>query len=367
MTDRHPNAEIVQLQECFRCGDAIVESANKLIAHNRDPLATPMIGMTGQLGQVFSFSGRSGSVAETVTNLHRHAGFAWRDIAVMARSHRTLRRLADVFREKEIPYHRVGGGFDVCRTDDFKLMLSAMKLAINPRDNMAFRRLAPALGIEGANSAAVRLRAAEANIGFFEAAMHAFADSENAKWKTVSGLIAEEHAMAPSEPDETVIADCEMFIGLVAVALGWVPDHSDVVQFWKKYANDMTLEEALRWYGTRSDQEDLATNQNVVTLLTVHAAKGLEWPVCIIAGCNEGDFPSSQSKDEEAIAEERRIFYVSETRAKEAVWCHWRRAEDQAEGRKINPPSRFLAEARILGNGAPTKAERIAAPDLEPK
>lgn len=331
MTTWKPDAETVDLRECFRCGDEIVEAANCLIEHNHDTLAKPMIGMTGRWGGVEVFSGRSESVVHEARMLHDDIGLAWGEIAVLARTHRTLKRLAGLMDEEKMPNLRVGASSDVCDSAQFRVVLAALRLCANPRDNLAFLRMAEYIGFTSEQLATVEAAAAEKACSLWTA------------WNQVD---------KPKWCDEVAGADgsfnvCDVLTVLIEGGLHVMT--SEVYGYWEDGCKDMSIEDAIHWHALRDSQDDLQPG-NRVTLLTAHAAKGLEWPVVIICNCNEADFPSSQAirEDEEGIQEERRLFYVAMTRAKGRLMAHWRRGEDQSEGRKINPPSRFLVEAGLM-------------------
>lgn len=88
-------------------------------------------------------------------------------------------------------------------------------------------------------------------------------------------------------------------------------------------------------------------DKNVVTLATIHAAKGLEWPCVFVFDCNEGTLPSSQSIPAMGVNEERRLGYVMFTRASDRLVVHYRSAADQAQDRRISEPSRFISESGV--------------------
>lgn len=318
MTERHPGAEIIDLRECFRCGDNIVEAANSLIEHNHDPLAKPMVDTTGGSGRIDIETGRSIDIACVAVSMNRWS-YAWSDIAVLARNHRTLRRLEEVFGEHDIPCHRVGSGFDITNTEEFKQLLAALRLCVNARDDLAFLRIYSQFGLSNADYTQLRKQAAE------KGASHYLAHDPDWGYRGHQELMETIDENANGYPDE-------------------------VREFWQEHCSGMTVEEALRWYALRDSQDDLPDEDaDEVTLLTVHAAKGLEWPVVLLVGLNEGDLPSSQSlREEGGVEEERRVCYVAVTRAQERVICHYRRIEDQAEGRKVKPPSRFLGESGLM-------------------
>ena len=338
MDQEHPDAEIIDLQQCFRCGDRIVEAANRLIEHNDDPLAKPMIGATGRAGALLRFPGRSGDVARAVRQTVS-AGFAWQDIAVIARTHWVLRRLSEIFTDSRIPHHRVGAGFDLCDTDEFKLLHAAMRLCVNPRDNLAFLRLVEVFGLSPEQYANVRVVAASRGISHVEACGAVTAPQP-------SGLLAatiQRHVEAPEVKYKST------YRLTIALAVGLFPDREQcrlsLLDFWHKHCPDMTPAEALDWFALRDSHEDLTTGDRV-TLLTAHAAKGLQWPCVLIAEAQEKTFPSSRAlKDEDGVLEERRLFYVALTRGQERVVLHYRRPEHQNQERGVTQPSRFIAEA----------------------
>jgi len=337
VTEQHPDAKIVDLQECFRCGDYIVEAANRLIDVNGDTLAKPMIGATGIDGAVTLFAGRSEDLVKRVIALKR--AYGWADVAVLARNHRTLRRLADAFGDACVPARRVGAGFDICDGPLFHLLLSAMKIALNPRDNIAFMRLYTAFGLDAADYARVRQIAAD------------LGSAHIAALTATPRMIGNEplHAVIRwvwDHPDDTPAIDV---VHALAQSLSqWASaEWSPVTEFWHTYCAELTLRQALTWYALRDAQDDIEQGDHV-TLATVHAAKGLEWPVIIVAELNEGSLPSSQSiHDPDAMIEERRVAYVGCTRASERLVLHYREAEHQ-DPKRVTQPSRFLAECRVF-------------------
>jgi DNA helicase-2/ATP-dependent DNA helicase PcrA len=359
MSTQHPNAEVIQLRECFRCGDQIVKAANGLIAHNEDPMCEAMIGATGREGKVSTMAGRSDDILCYVENVLRDE-YDWSGIAILARNHKTLRRLEEICNERRIPCHRVGAVFDVCSTDEFKLIHAALRLCVNPRDDLAFLRLKTVLGLSDAAYSDCRGKAIADGTSHFVAYM----DAWDGKLAPVASAIRDSTTLF------NTLHNLVCAIGDDAPFPGDVSDQYYGAQFfwWFNFTGGTEIAEALRWFALRDSQDDLAEGDKL-TLMTVHAAKGLEWPVVIVANCNDGDFPSAQSlrtpklrkgqkledpaRRLERITEERRVFYVACTRAIKRLVYHWRRREDQWQGDethkpKWKPPSRFLAESGIL-------------------
>lgn len=326
MTERHPNAEIIDLQENFRSGRRVVEAANRLIHHNGDMLAAPMSCSTGREGNVQVITGRSDDLARMANALL--VRYQPQEMAVMARSHRLLRRLESVFRDAGIPVHRVGAAFDVCESDSFLSLLAAMRLMTNPRDNLAFASLRDDLKVGSRAYADLRAHADLKGCSHFFAYLDSVPKS--------SGLDSMLRDQSVGQMNADVFAD------LFCSATLRKRDMS--VTFWREIAPKMDVKTAVLWYGTRDSQDDLGPGDRVM-LLTAHAAKGLEWPVVVVANMNEGVFPSKQAlKDLDGDREERRLAYVAMTRARESLILHYRRPEDQS-GPNFQPASRFIREA----------------------
>ena len=324
MTEQHPCATVIDLARCFRCGDRIVDAANRLIEHNGDTLARPMIGETRRDGRVSVVHGRTVDLADGVSFIGRTDGYRWQDIAVLARKHATLRRIEEVMREQDIPVHRVGRRFDVCTSEGFRDVLAAMRLTVDDRDNLSFLRLLEWLGVSSRQYAQIRQTAADRGVSHAQAYM----DIHENRPPLAELLLSTEWA--------TVREWCGPVLGT-----------NDIRDWWVEHCGDMTLADALDWHALRDQQEDFASG-DVVTLATIHAAKGLEWPAVIIAEMQEGTFPSTRSlKEPDGLHEERRVCYVAMTRARERLVLHYRRPEDQSENRPTRARSRFVGECGV--------------------
>ncbi|MFM9966750.1 MAG: ATP-dependent helicase, partial [Planctomycetaceae bacterium] len=315
MDVKHPNAAIIDLKECFRCGDRIGHAANRLIDHNGDSLAVPMVGATGREGVVEPHSTTMTDLPALIADLRCNQRFGWGDIAILARRHATLRALEWEMVECDIPVHRVGKAFDICESEAFLAFHAALRLEANPKDDLACLRVWEFGGVPKSNRAEMRKEASEKREPLYK------------------------HDGTPSG-------------SLIDVAHHWVityPEHRHITDWWLHHCGLMTIADALTWFALRDSQDDHKRGDHV-TLCTVHAAKGLEWPCVVVACMNEKEFPSAMSgKEEDGIREERRVAYVAITRAKERLVLHWRPDGDEYEtmGRTqvARERSRFVGEA----------------------
>lgn len=344
MTEMHPDAQVIDLQECFRCGDVIVRGANRLIAFNRDRLSKPMIGATGRKGRVQTLEAAIGGVIEMIRVTHSD-GFAWSDIAVLARNHGTLWALAGELREHDAPppCRQVGEVFEIVKSPEFRAIQAMMRLAVNPGDDLALLRLVPM--ITDTTHEAIRAEAVAEECGHFDAWARLVDDFP--RWAVE--IRRGESAMTATMLVGSLIYKPDAFTdaGLDKERL------PEVLKFWTDQCPGGTIGDALLWLAMADGQDDHNTDADVVTLCTIHAAKGLEWPVVIVADCNEGTFPSvhalaatlSPQERLEAIEEERRIFYVAVTRAAERLILHSRPPQPGTKsGAVFKPLSRFVNE-----------------------
>lgn len=340
MTSRHPDAEIIDLRENFRSGTAIVDAANAVIAHNGDTLARPMLGILARQGKVTTLDGRTDDILRFVRTLHDSHGFAWGDIAVLARSHRTLVTIEQRMAEARIPAYRVGKRFDVMETPEFRTLLAAAKLILNPTDNFAYFILSIGLGHTGIYSL-VREQAARKHISHWEARRF---DTTLPPRHNVEMMVA-----SIDGPEEMATLDAKVAFTNIALELFRDGDQRNAVREAVRRAPVDTMEGLIEFFSMANrDAENEDAGGDVVTLLTAHAAKGLEWPAVIVCELNEGGFPNSHAVrgGDEAIREERRLFYVAATRAKEVLGLHARMTPDDfGAGREIKPVSRFIGEA----------------------
>lgn len=341
---QYPDAEVVSLAENFRCRAAIVDVANKLIAHNHEGRECEPMKAVKDGGVVRVFNGRSVDVALQVSMMmigerlpESGAGtYAPRDIAVIARSHRELSRLSAVFTEHGIHHRHVGRKFDLTTTDEFLDLHAAMRLAANPRDNHAFRRLVPRLGIERDAMTAIRGIAATKGGSLWDAAC----ERCEGEWGSSSLGVA----LAWSEWNDISFSDAMLRLWDAFEVIDPRTSH-----FWEEDCAGMTLRDALEWYASRDEQDDVPTpEENLVSLLAPHGAKGLEFPVVLIANLNEGTFPTARAVREGGLDEERRCFFVACTRSEDVLLLHYRQPQDQSEVGNISEPSRFLYEMGVL-------------------
>lgn len=341
MLSQYGQGEIVDLTQNFRSGSKVVEVANALIAHNSGQQAKPMASARNARGRYVNLMGRSEQIADMLEILHRD-GYAWREIALLARKHHTLRRVVRRFGERGLPFHRVCGPVELSGLRGMQGVRSVLRLAANPRDDLAAGILLANSGLTNVQRGRIYKQAAQRDCPLLDA----FGDVCGAEFQgePVVGPFHWLRQIWQSHGGELI--DDALTVLRSTILQG--EDVSAQSRIYP-YIRHKTCADACAALSMLDSQSDLpGRDQDVVTLLTVHAAKGLEWPCVIVANCNEGEFPSAQAmRDEDGIEEERRLFYVAITRAADTIVLHHRRPEDQrtrTNGRSPAEPSRFLRE-----------------------
>ncbi|HRW55818.1 MAG TPA: ATP-dependent helicase [Phycisphaerae bacterium] len=335
IAERDP--EIHDLRRCFRCGDVIVEAANRLIAHNTNDPGDPMIGETKRTGSICTYEGPGEHIVGLIQNYMEETPLAaYGQVAVIARKHSVLERVEKDLTAHGIPCNRVGRANAICRTESWLRLMAAIRLVCNPRDRLAFMRLAKVWGITRYEVGLMECKARSLQLTLWEAFLTCGYKATDAAAHTIRDA-------QPTDTDQNWLARLGRVIGA---------DLGDEMTFamntmfniWPKDGSIRDLLFAARLAATYTGED--FRQGDAVTLLTGHASKGLEFPAVIVADCNQGVFPSAISMREGNVEEERRIFYVSVTRARETLMLHYWGVEDQeaADAPEVRPPSQFLEE-----------------------
>ena len=357
--------KIIRLERNYRSYQSILDVAGNIVAHNSGRLGKtlratkpggvkPQIALLDDQEQEVEFCSR-------IIRQHRHDGGALSDIAILYRTNAQSLSFEKTFPRKAIPY-KIIGSLRFYDREEVKDVLAYLALVLNPRDEIAFRRIVnkPTRGlgegsIETILQAAVRgrpnlLEASRASIGAM-------------RGKGVAGLesflgIIDQATRLLSEPLESPSPLSSLLETIVADS-GLAKYHSsqDEISGTQKLSNIDELISASSLYslsfeGLSAFLETIELDRSLqsgneekdaVNLITMHNTKGLEFPIVIVTGLEQGLFPRD-TEEGDALEEQRRLFYVSATRAKSRLIltaCRWRRIR----GRPIETtPSRFLLE-----------------------
>jgi DNA helicase-2/ATP-dependent DNA helicase PcrA len=395
-----PGCRVVRLEQNYRSTGRILEIAGAVIAHNqaRKEKSLWTENARGEPARLFRARDEAEEalwVARTVVEL-RATGLPLDGVSVLYRTNAQSRVLEDAFRVAGLPYHIVGS-VRFYERKEVKDALAYLRLVTNPADDLAFRRAlgVPPRGIgratlgrlEGLASAAgtpllaTAARAAEELGGRAGRALAEFA-------RLIERLATVVVAPGPLEGRVAAVVDGA---GLrealrregTAEAESRLENLDELVVAAEEFAarpEGGDLGAFLDSVALISDVDELQGVRAVVTLMTLHSAKGLEFPVVFLTGLEEGVFPHGRAlDDEEGIEEERRLAYVGLTRAKERLFLSYAAERRLGGYAGLREPSRFLlempAEAVVAiggrrgdpGPGGPTAwPGRVAEPGPDP-
>lgn len=371
----YPECHLFRLERNYRSTSTIVDAANTLIAHNegRIPKECYAVGDTGdkiRILKAYTEQDEAVNIVSEIIARVRSDHAQYRDFAILYRTNSQSRALEEQLRRRNIPYMIYSGNsfFDRAEVKD---MMAYFKLCINPDDNESFRRVVnkPARGIGGVTMNSVEEIAGQKGVSFYRAAQ------EVPKVKPFCDMIArlsallpamDAHEMAVRIADESGlyasyktdtsieglarIANLDELLNSTAVFVEERQEEAmdaDELQESGAAMPLFTLDDYVENVSLLSnvDVSSDENDDNKVALMTVHSAKGLEFPYVFIAGLEENLFPSlSMLSSRSDVEEERRLFYVAMTRAKKAVALSFAGTRMRNGKHESNAPSRFIRE-----------------------
>ena len=364
------DAKIIKLEQNYRSTQKILDVANEVIKNNagrKDKrLWTSVKDGTKVIFNVYENGYEEArGIAEDIAHRHLHDRKDYSDFAILYRTNAQSRSLEEKLIEKNIPY-RIYGGINFYARREIKDILAYLKTIDNARDDLAVKRIlnVPKRGIGAASVAKVDDYAYENDITFYVALRQA---------KEVPGL---QRAVSKVEGFVTqieVLKSKSQYIGVgklieeIIETVGYsdyidAESESDEQAAERRQNIDELISKAVQYEETVdepslsgfleevalvADIDNLDENNDMVSLMTIHSAKGLEFPIVYLAGMEDGLFPSYMSistGDESDIEEERRLCYVGITRAKETLIMSAARMRTVRGEIQMNRTSRFVRE-----------------------
>jgi len=344
--DDFPDTKVIKLEQNYRSTQTILSAANAVVAHNRARKAKALWTDSGQGDPVHvrELEDEHAEARFVVNEIERHVdeGGSRDEVAVFYRTNAQSRVLEDMLTRFKLPYQVIGGTKFYERAE-IKDAIAYLTLLVNPQDVVAFERVvnSPRRGI--GNTTQARIVGHANTLG--EAVWDVAAAPQEVPGLGAAAVKAVERFMS------IMVRLRERLEALQAErtieAQGRIENLEELVGVAREYdsvAEEPSLEEFLQQIALFSDQDQLRDDEGVVTLMTLHNAKGLEFPVVFIIGCEEGVFPHSRAVESGDLEEERRLCYVGITRAKQQLYLSFARSRSLYGGRDWNLPSRFLDE-----------------------
>ena len=373
-------ATMVKLEENYRSTATILEAANALIAHNSERIDKVLRPTRGE-GEPIHLIRCDDEIAEAEAVVHRmrmldaaHPDLRWGDMAVLYRTNAQSRALEESLVRWGIPY-LVVGGLRFYDRREIKDVLAYLRLLVNPADSVSLLRVlnVPRRGIGKTTVERLSDAAAQLGLPLWEVVNDAEAvrslGGRSAKGllqfaELINDLARRAQDSPPSELVQRVMEQSGYVAELIAEASDEAEERrrnlQELVNAALQYQEENeegSLEGFLASAALASDADSKDTAADRVTLMTLHASKGLEFPVVFLVGLEQGLFPSYRSlEDPAALEEERRLCYVGLTRAKERLFLS-HASERRLWGGMREPavPSVFLSElpAELLQGDLP--------------
>ncbi len=362
-----PNTKVIKLEQNYRSTKTILEAANCVI-HNNITRKDKKLWTENEKGNILHVykaeneydEGRF--VSERIEML-KNEGKGYHNFAVLYRTNAQSRMIEDQLVKKSIPY-RLFGGVRFYERKEIKDIISYLKVLSNPSDTIALRRIinVPKRGIGDTSIEKVNTFALERNISFYEALGHL---DEIPELKTRAKKFQDFYDfMQHLKEDAKTFSIVELIDAIVKrsgymqlllnegteEALSRIENIDEFINKASEYEKtdpEGGLSGFLEDIALVADIDNYSENEESVALMTLHTAKGLEFPYVFIVGMEEGIFPSYRSivyGGEKEIEEERRLCYVGITRAREELFLSFAKSRMQHGITQYNAPSRFLKE-----------------------
>lgn len=362
-----PKARIFRLEQNYRSTQNILKVATSVVQKNKGRKAKTLwsdkeLGEMVDLLEVADEREEAQKVVEKIQEEVFRNKRTFHDFAVLYRTNAQSRALEDGLRRSGMSYIIVGG-VRFYERKEIKDILAYLKLIANPKDSVSLKRIInfPLRGIGNSTLRRLEERSLEKGLDLFEVTgcVDDISDIPSRIKKSVSNFhnfitkyIHLKDKISANELVRTLVDEA----GLLAMykedtsidGQGRADNIRELLSAISEYASSAetpSLSGFLEEVALITDVDTWDDKTNAITLMTLHCAKGLEFPVVIITGLEEGLFPVFRSMDEpEALEEERRLFYVGLTRAKEKIYLLWAQRRSRFNEQSFRLPSRFLDE-----------------------
>ena len=360
-----PGTKIIKLEQNYRCTGNILKVANEIIRNNEVKYDKKLWteNELGNLPKVFSAENEYDEgryIAEQIEHLRREEYYKYSDFAVLYRMNTQSRAIEDIFRRENIPY-KIVGGLKFYERKEIKDIIAYLRLIQNPSDNLSLNRIInePKRGIGKTSLDNISQMAEQNNTSMYEVIKNADQYGLNRVYlnsrefvDTIESLIAKKDSIKVSElikqtlnkTGYTKALELENTIEAENRIANLEEFFTVAIEFEDESA-DNSLSDFLEGITLSSDIDNTDEELDSVTLMTLHSAKGLEFPTVFLVGMEEGIFPGYQSMQEpKELEEERRLCYVGVTRAKENLFLTCAKQRTVFGSTSCNMTSRFLNE-----------------------
>jgi DNA helicase-2/ATP-dependent DNA helicase PcrA len=363
--DAFPDVTTIVLDQNYRSTQTILDAANAVIENNVERKPKSLWTDTGMGDRIVRYHAEDEGdeamwVAGTAQQMHRDDNVNWREMAVLYRTNAQSRVIEEAFMRLGIPYKVVGGTRFYDRRE-VKDAMAYLRAVVNPADEVSIKRVlnVPKRGVGDASVARLDEYARGEGVAFLEAMRHAEdAGVTGPAKRGIAGFVdlldrlnqmVGAEGVGPADLLQAAIDDSGYLAELEAEdtveAHGRIENLGELVGSAREFT---VLDEFLEQVALVADTDDLpdgGKSDDQVVLMTLHSAKGLEFPAVFIVGVEEGVFPHNRALTEpDEMEEERRLAYVGITRAMRRLFISHAWSRMLFGNTQYNPPSRFLDE-----------------------
>jgi DNA helicase-2/ATP-dependent DNA helicase PcrA len=369
--DTFPDAHVVKLEQNYRSTQTILDAANAVIRNNR---AQKPKSLWTELGQgdpikVRELEDEHAEARYVTGEVQRllDEGVSRAEVAVFYRTNAQSRVLQDTLVRADIPYQVIGGTKFYERAE-IKDAIAYLTTLVNPQDSGAFTRIvnSPRRGVGATSMSRVLAFCNTTGTSIWDAASEPEqvpglgAPAIKALRRFMATMHVLRERVEANPPLSALVKETLQETGYLEAleaertieAQGRLENLEELVNVAAEYdavtaaepEREPSLADFLQQVALISDADDRSDDEGLVTLMTLHNAKGLEYPIVFMIGCEEGVFPHSRALDEGGLEEERRLCYVGITRAQRDLYLTYARTRNVFGARSFGAPSRFIGE-----------------------
>ena len=369
-----PEARLFKLEQNYRSTQNIVKAANSLISHNqrqikKDVYSQNDLGEKITLKPVYSDKEEALVVCNDIKRIMKNEEGQYSDFAILYRTNSQSRSFEDELRRQSIPY-RIYGGMSFYQRKEIKDIIAYFRLVMNVDDEEAFKRIVnyPARGIGDTTLAKVTMAAQQNEVSCWQVLAnpaHYYLDVNKGTWTKlqkfrdmVNGFVADVATLDAYELGIKIIKESGIQADLYATSdtesLSRQENLQELVGGLKEFVDirreegnedEVFLGNYLQEVSLLSDLDSEGDEESRVVLMTVHSAKGLEFPTVFVVGLEENIFPSPRSTDSpRLLEEERRLLYVAITRAEKHCILTCAKNRYRFGRMEFDTPSRFISD-----------------------
>ena len=363
-----PGTEIIKLEQNYRCTGSILNAANAVIKNNETKYAKKLWTRNEEGDKPFVYRGdteydEANFICNKIEALKSMEYYKYSDFAVLYRMNSQSRVIEQALAREQIPY-KVIGGLKFFERKEIKDIIAYLRLIQNTNDNLSLTRIInePKRGIGNTSLANVEQIANNDGISMYEVIKKSaeyglnrvYANSQEFI-STIEELKDKKNSLKISDLVKQTLQKTGYLSSLKnensVEAESRIQNLDEFLTMAMEFEDEMadnTLEEFLEGITLSTDLDNMEESEETVTLMTLHSAKGLEFPIVFLVGMEEGIFPGYKTISEpKELEEERRLAYVGITRAKEKLFLTCSKQRTMFGSTSYNNPSRFLKEIPV--------------------